>query len=67
MHPSGIDERKYEFPENLLIIVGDHKGLPEKVESFVGKIGAEKVSLGKIEYLASHSIVILNYELDRRI
>jgi len=66
LHRDGVDLRKYEFPENFIVILGDHKGLPEKIEKFLERLNAKKVSLGKIEYLASHCIVILHNELDRR-
>jgi tRNA pseudouridine-54 N-methylase len=48
-------------------VLGDHKGLPKKTESLLERIGAEKVSVGKITYLASHVIVICHNELDRRL
>jgi len=61
----GIDIKNYRFTGNEMFIIGDKKGLPLKVTKFLERIGAEKISLGRIEYLASHCITILNYELDR--
>ncbi|MEM7821769.1 MAG: tRNA (pseudouridine(54)-N(1))-methyltransferase TrmY [Candidatus Aenigmatarchaeota archaeon] len=66
LHPKGKDIREYEFKKSFLFVLGDQKGLPEKTEKLLENLGAEKVSLGKIEYLASHCIVIVNNELDRR-
>jgi tRNA (pseudouridine54-N1)-methyltransferase len=67
LHPKGKDIRELEFKENFCFVLGDHKGLPKKTESLLERIGAEKVSVGKITYLASHVIVICHNELDRRL
>lgn len=61
----GIDVREFKFEGNELFIIGDRKGLPLKIAKFIERFGATPLSLGKIEYLASHCITILNYELDR--
>lgn len=67
LHPKGKDVRKFEFGKNLCFVLGDHRGLPKKTEVFLENVGAEKVSLGKIEYLASSCITIIHNELDRRL
>ncbi|MEM5829383.1 MAG: tRNA (pseudouridine(54)-N(1))-methyltransferase TrmY [Candidatus Aenigmatarchaeota archaeon] len=67
LHPKGKDIREFEFEENFCFVLGDHKGLPKKTESLLDRIGAKKVSVGKITYLASHVIVICHNELDRRL
>jgi tRNA (pseudouridine54-N1)-methyltransferase len=66
LHKDGEDFREFEFKENPVIILGDHKGLDKKTEKFLERFHAEKVSLGKIEYLASACISIIHNELDRR-
>lgn len=66
LHPEGVDLRKYKFPEKFIAIIGDHKGLPKQTEKLLDRLNAERISLGKVEYLASHCIVILHNELDRR-
>jgi tRNA (pseudouridine54-N1)-methyltransferase len=66
LNPKGKDIRDFEFKKDVAIIIGDHKGIPKKVEIFMERIGCEKVSLGKIEYLASACISIIHNELDRR-
>ena len=66
LHEEGKDIREIEFSGNEIFVVGDHKGLPKKTEVFLEKLGAEKVSLGPLSYLASHCIVIVHNELDRR-
>jgi tRNA (pseudouridine54-N1)-methyltransferase len=67
LHPKGKDIREFEFKENFCFVLGDHKGLPKKTESLLERIGAKKVSVGKMTYLASHAIVICHNELDRRL
>jgi len=64
MHPSGEDIRNLKL-KNWTAIIGDHKGIPKTIEKFIEKLGIKKVSVGKIEYLASQVITILHYETDR--
>lgn len=47
-----------------MFVLGDHIGLPRKVENLALRYG-EKISLGKKPYLASNCITILNYLLDQ--
>ncbi|MCS7123513.1 MAG: tRNA (pseudouridine(54)-N(1))-methyltransferase TrmY [Candidatus Aenigmarchaeota archaeon] len=63
---NGKDIRNFEFGENSLFILGDHKGIPKKTEIFLEKFVKDKISLGKIEYLASACISIVHYEIDRK-
>ena len=67
LHKKGIDIREFKFKENILIVFGDYIGMPRKTEIFLQRHNAEKVSLGKLDYHASHCIAIVNNELDRRI
>ena len=70
LHPKGSNIRDV-VPECLkekkvCFLLGDHLGLPRKSEKFLEKLGIRKISIGRrIEYFASHVIVIINYELDR--
>lgn len=57
---SGKNIRKVEFEEDVLFVLGDHKGLREQ------DIKGEKISVGKKIYLASQVISIIQNELDRR-
>jgi tRNA (pseudouridine54-N1)-methyltransferase len=59
----GKDISEVDVTENSVFILGDHVGLPKKVESFALRFG-EKVSLGKQPYLAASCITILNFLLD---
>jgi Uncharacterized conserved protein len=66
LHENGEDIRKIEISDNNLFILGDHIGLPKKLEKFLIRLGAKKVSLGPISYLSSQCVTIVHNELDRR-
>jgi tRNA (pseudouridine54-N1)-methyltransferase len=66
LEEGGKDISQIEIGEKPVFVLGDHVGLPKKVEAFAMRYG-EKVSLGKKPYLAATCIAILNYILDRKI
>lgn len=66
LEEGGNNIANVELPENSVFAIGDHIGLPKKVESFALRYG-EKISLGKKPYLAASCITILNYLLDIKI
>lgn len=65
LEEGGKDIFEVEIGENPVFVLGDHVGLPRKVEDFALRYG-EKISLGKKPYLAATCITILNYMLDRQ-
>jgi len=65
LEEGGKDISEAEIAEKPVFVLGDHVGLPKKVEGFALRYG-EKISLGKQSYLAASCITILNYLLDRR-
>ena len=65
LDPDGEDIRDIEIKDNPVFILGDHRGLPDKEYKRLKKI-AIPVSIGNKEYFASHTIAIVNNELDRR-
>jgi tRNA (pseudouridine54-N1)-methyltransferase len=65
LEEGGKDIFKVNTGENPVFVLGDHIGLPRKVEGFALRYG-EKVSLAKQPYLAASCITIVNYLLDRR-
>jgi tRNA (pseudouridine54-N1)-methyltransferase len=65
LEEGGKDVDEIEFDQNPLFVLGDHVGLPKKVETFALRFG-EKISLGKQPYLAASCINVLNYLLDRQ-
>ena len=65
LEEGGKDIFEVDIGENPVFVLGDHIGLPKKVEGFALRYG-EKVSLGKQPYLAASCITVLNYLLDRK-
>ena len=65
LEEGGKDIFEIDIGDNPVFVLGDHIGLPRKVEGFALRYG-EKVSLGKQPYLATSCITVLNYLLDRK-
>ncbi|MEK6908618.1 MAG: tRNA (pseudouridine(54)-N(1))-methyltransferase TrmY [Nanoarchaeota archaeon] len=65
LDPDGEDIRTVDIRPNPVFILGDHRGLPDKEYKRLKKL-ATPVSIGNKEYFASHTIAIVNNELDRR-
>jgi len=65
LEEGGKDIFEVDVGDNPVFVLGDHVGLPKKVEGFALRYG-EKVSLGKQPYLAASCITILNFLLDRK-
>ncbi len=61
----GEDIREAEISPNPIFILGDHRGLPAKELKRLKKL-CTPVTIGKKTYFASHTIAIVNNELDRR-
>jgi len=61
----GEDIRSAKIKENSVFIIGDHMGLPKKELTRLKRF-CTTISIGKRKYFASHTIAILNNELDRR-
>ncbi|MDP4039445.1 MAG: tRNA (pseudouridine(54)-N(1))-methyltransferase TrmY [Candidatus Pacearchaeota archaeon] len=61
----GEDIRTAEISENPVFILGDHIGLPAKELKRLKKI-CNSINIGKKTYFASHTVAIVNNELDRR-
>jgi tRNA (pseudouridine54-N1)-methyltransferase len=54
-----------DISDKPVFVLGDHVGLPKKVEGFALRYD-EKISLGKQPYLAASCITILNHLLDTK-
>jgi tRNA (pseudouridine54-N1)-methyltransferase len=65
LEEGGKDIFETKIGEKPIFVLGDHVGLPKKVEAFALRYG-EKISLGRKPYLAASCITILNYLLDRQ-
>ena len=47
LHEKGEDIRKAKLKENACFVLGDHIGLPKKIENYLIKnLGAKKISVG---------------------
>jgi len=64
LEEGGKDIFEVSLEENPIFVLGDHIGLPRKVEGFALRYGL-KISLGKQPYLAASCITTVNYLLDR--
>ncbi|WP_297093024.1 tRNA (pseudouridine(54)-N(1))-methyltransferase TrmY [Thermococcus sp.] len=63
LHEEGKPITGERFPQNVAFVLGDHEGLREEDEAFLAGI-AQKISVGKKSYLASHVIAYVNIFLD---
>ncbi|MBI3334699.1 hypothetical protein HYZ97_04380 [Candidatus Pacearchaeota archaeon] len=61
----GEDLRKAELPADPIFILGDHRGLPPKEFKRLKQL-CTPVSIGKRTYFASHTLAVVNNEIDRR-
>lgn len=65
LEEGGKDVEAVDIGADSIFVLGDHVGLPKKVEGFALRFG-QKISLGRVPYLAASCITVLNYLLDRR-
>ncbi len=65
LDPQGEDIRTVKIEKDPVFVLGDHRGLPDKEFKRLKKISTP-VSIGKKEYFASHTVAIVNNEIDRR-
>jgi tRNA (pseudouridine54-N1)-methyltransferase len=65
LEEGGKDITQTQISDKPVFVLGDHVGLPKKVEGFALRYGT-KISLGKTPYLAATCITILNYLLDKK-
>ena len=61
----GEDLRTVDIKPEPVFILGDHLGLPSKEQKRLKQL-CTPVSIGKRTYFASHTVAIVNNELDRR-
>lgn len=64
LEEGGKNVSEIAIGDNPVFVLGDHVGLPRKVEAYALRYGL-KVSLGKTPYLAASCITVLNYLMDR--
>jgi len=63
LHEDGKPATEVKFSGNVAFVLGDHNGLDREDEAFLEGI-AEKVSVGRKSYLASHVVAYINILLD---
>lgn len=66
LHDKGKDIREIKFKKDVVFVFGDYIGMPRKTEGLLNRYKAERVSLGPKMLFASHCIVVVNNELDRK-
>lgn len=66
LNKKGKDIREIKFEENSLFILGDNLGIPKNTEKLLKRLKAEKISLGSVMLFASHCIVLVHNEIDRK-
>ena len=67
LHEDGEDIRNAALAGDETFVLSDHQNLTPEEEEALARRGARKVSLGKKLYHADQCIVMVNYELDRRL
>ncbi|NJE48369.1 tRNA (pseudouridine(54)-N(1))-methyltransferase TrmY [Thermococcus sp. 9N3] len=63
LHEEGKPAGEVKFFGNVAFVLGDHKGLSGEDEAFLDGV-AERVSVGRKSYLASHVVAYINILLD---
>jgi len=67
LHPMGIHisnlSKLIQPTDSLVFVIGSQTDLTQDQEKLLYKLGSTKISLGNKEYLASHVITLLLYEL----
>ena len=63
LHEEGRPITDVPFPSNVAFVLGDHRGLSQEDEAFLTGL-AERVSVGRKSYLASHVVAYVNIFLD---
>lgn len=63
LHEDGEALRKVQLAPKGAFVLGDHKGLDPASERLLDELGAKRISLGPISYLASHCITIVQASL----
>lgn len=66
LDPKGEDIRNVDLGDNPVFLLGDHKGLTDKKALRRIKKIAKPITIGKKTYFASHTVAIVNNEIDRR-
>jgi tRNA (pseudouridine54-N1)-methyltransferase len=63
LHEQGEPISEVSFSGNVAFVLGDHEGMSGEDETFLEEI-AQKISVGRKSYLASHVVAYVNIFLD---
>ncbi len=66
LHEDSVDIRSERFSENVSFVLSDSVNFSEEEERIIREMAKTRVSVGPKSILASHAIVIVHNELDRR-
>ena len=66
LREDGEDIRRISIPQDVAFILSDNINMNEEEENEILKLGTKIASVGPQSLLSSHTIVIINNELDRR-
>lgn len=67
LSPKGDDIRTTMITSDSVFVLSDHLAMPKNSIKSLKSKGLKTISLGKKMLFASHCVVIINYELDRKI
>ena len=62
----GQDIRDIELPESPTFVFSDYLSMPKKSSKYLDRLGATPIRLGPRTLFASHCIILVHNELDRR-
>ncbi len=66
MDPKGSPMREQVFAGNPCFLLTDHVPMPKKILPSLERLGAKKITLGKMMLFASQCVVLIHHELDER-
>jgi len=66
MDPKGTSIREQAFADNPCFLLTDHIPMPKKILPSLERMGARKITLGKMMLFASQCVVLIHHELDQR-
>jgi len=67
LHNKGEDIREAELCDDCVFVFGDYLGVPRNTEKLLKRIGAKRIRLGPLMLFASHCVILVHNELDRRL
>ena len=66
MDPKGASMRDQVFEGSPCFLLTDHIPMPKKILPSLERMGAQKITLGRMMLFASQCVVLIHHELDQR-